>query len=277
MVSLFLSGRLKAPFAAALTAMIVMSPIPTAEAQPLNAPLSSKAIDAALATRLAFVKTGDPGADAAALAGLQGLSRELFRRTSLEPEAPAAVDPETDDLSVYQFLYWPVVAGAAPPSDQAAAAIESFMRFGGLLVFDTRDDERAVAGAMTPEREALTAILRRLDIPPLAPLPPDHVLLRSFYLLPDLPGRMTANPIWVQAGEGPNDSVTPIIIGGRDWAGAWASDALARPLFPMTQGGERTRVIAIRAGVNMVMVAFTGNYKLDQVHTPILLQRLGNE
>ena len=62
------------------------------------------------------------------------------------------------------------------------------MRFGGLIVFDTRDDERAVAGTETPEREALQAILRRLDIPPLTPLPPDHVLLRSFYLLPDLPG-----------------------------------------------------------------------------------------
>ena len=88
---------------------------------------------------------------------------------------------------------------------------------------------------------------------------------------------MVAGHVWVQAGEGPNDSVTPLIIGGRDWAGAWASDALARPLFPMTQGGERARAVAMRAGINMAMVAFTGNYKLDQVHTPILLERLGRE
>ncbi len=45
----------------------------------------------------------------------------------------------------------------------------------------------------------------------------------------------------------------------------------------MTQGGERARGVAMRAGVNMAMVAFTGNYKLDQVHTPILLERLGRE
>ena len=32
---------------------------------------------------------------------------------------------------------------------------------------------------------------------------------------------------------------------------------------------------AYRAGVNIVMVAFTGNYKSDQVHAPVLLQRLG--
>ncbi len=276
-VALFMSGRLKAPFAAALALAAAATPAPRAFAQPLDSPLASKAVEAALATRLAYVETGDPETDAVAAAGLQGLTRELRRRTSLEPEAPDAVNPETDDLSVYQFLYWPVAPGAAPPSDDAVAAIETFMRFGGLLVFDTRDDERAVAGAMTPEREALQAILRRLDIPPLAPLAPDHVLLRSFYLLADLPGRMIANPVWVQAGDGPNDSVTPIIIGGRDWAGAWASDALSRPLYPMTQGGERARGVAMRAGVNMAMVAFTGNYKLDQVHTPILLERLGRE
>ncbi len=276
-VALFLSGRLRTPAAAAIAAVMLAGPFPRAEAQPLDAAIAPKALDATLATRLAFVETGDPTTDAASLAGLQGLTRELERRTSLEPAAPAAIDPETDDISVYQFLYWPIVAGAPTPSDQAVASVESFMRFGGLIVFDTRDDERAVAGTETPEREALQAILRRLDIPPLTPLPPDHVLLRSFYLLPDLPGRMVAGHVWVQAGEGPNDSVTPLIIGGRDWAGAWASDALARPLFPMTQGGERARAVAMRAGINMAMVAFTGNYKLDQVHTPILLERLGRE
>jgi len=31
---------------------------------------------------------------------------------------------------------------------------------------------------------------------------------------------------------------------------------------------------AYRAGINIAMVAYTGNYKADQVHTPILLQRL---
>lgn len=277
LAALVLSGRLRAPFAAMVAALTLGAAAPPAEAQPLDAPVSDKAADAALATRLAYVRTGDPEADRAAAAGLEALTRELIERTSLEPAAPAGVDPETDDLSVYQFLYWPIAAGAEAPSEAAAASIEAFMRFGGLLVFDTRDDERAVGGAETPERAALQAILRRLDLPALAPAPPDHVLLRSFYLLPDLPGRMIAGPVWVQAGDGPNDSVTPIIIGGRDWAGAWASDVAARPLYPMAFGGERAREIAYRAGINMVMVALTGNYKSDQVHTPILLERLGRE
>jgi hypothetical protein len=277
LVALFLSGRLRAPMMAMAALGALGAAAPAARAQPLDQPIDAKAAEAALATRLAFVRTGDPETDRAAKAGLEALTRKLIERTSLEPAAPASVDPETDDLSVYQFLYWPITAGADAPAEAAVAQVETFMRFGGLLVFDTRDDERAVGGVETPERAALQAILSRLDVPPLAPLPPDHVLLRSFYLLPDLPGRMIAGPVWAQAGEGPNDSVTPIIIGGRDWAGAWASDAAARPLYPMASGGERTREIAYRAGVNMVMVALTGNYKSDQVHTPILLERLGRE
>jgi hypothetical protein len=37
----------------------------------------------------------------------------------------------------------------------------------------------------------------------------------------------------------------------------------------------RQREIALRAGVNLVMYALTGNYKADQVHVPALLERLG--
>lgn len=275
--ALLLSGRLRVPFAAFIAVSFFGAVPAPADAQPLDAPISDKAIEAALSTRLAYVRTGDPETDRAAEAGLEALTRELIQRTSLEPAAPAGVDPETDDLTVYQFLYWPIAAGADAPSETAVANIEAYMRFGGLLVFDTRDDERAVSGAETPEREALRAILGSVDLPALTPLPPDHVLLRSFYLLPDLPGRMIAGTLWVQAGDGPNDSVTPVIIGGRDWAGAWASDQAARPLYPMAAGGERARELAYRAGINMVMVALTGNYKSDQVHTPILLERLGRE
>ncbi len=273
--ALLLSGRVR--FAAAVLAVICVAPNAPVRAQPLDTPIDEISVDAALSTHLAYVRTGDPAIDRISQTGLAALSRELTRRTAVEPAAPIGVDPETDDLSVFQFLYWPLTPGAAAPSPGALANIENYMRFGGLVVFDTRDDERAVPGVVTPERQALQAILQNVDMPPLAPTPTDHVLMRSFYLLNDLTGRMSLNPVWVQAGDGPNDSVTPVIIGGRDWAGAWASDELGRPILPMAQGGERAREYAIRVGVNMVMVALTGNYKSDQVHTPILLERLGHE
>ncbi len=278
--TLWLAGKLRFPGAATAALLaLALAPLtaPDARAQePLNAPIDAQTEETALLTRLAYVKTGDPAMDRLSAQALAGLSRELYRRTSLEPGPPVAVDPEADDLSVYPFLYWPIVPGAAAPSEAALANIENFMRFGGLILFDTRDDERAISSGATLEGQALQRILAQLNIPPLTPIPSEHVLTRSFYLLPDLPGRVRNNPVWVAAETvGANDGVTPVIIGGRDWAGAWATDDIGRPLRPMGRGGERARELAYRAGINIVMVAFTGNYKSDQVHMPILLERLG--
>lgn len=281
-LALLLSGRLPlrparmAAFAGAIfLAGTVLTP-ESARAQPLDPDIDPVAADAALATRLAYVETGDPTIDQLSEQGLAALSRELVRRTAIEPAPPAAINLDTDDLSVYSFLYWPIAPGAETPSDAALANIENFMRFGGLILFDTRDDERSVGAGTTPESEALQRILSQLNIPPLTPVDENHVLMRSFYLLNSLVGRMNNNPVWVEAdSSGANDGVTAIIIGGRDWAGAWASDSFGRPARPMGPGGPRAREFAYRAGVNMVMVAYTGNYKSDQVHTPILLQRLG--
>ena len=65
-------------------------------------------------------------------------------------------------------------------------------------------------------------------MPPLAPLTTDHVLARAFYLLQDFPGRFTGDTVWVQRDQDrTNDSVSPVIIGGNDWAAAWAVDGRA--------------------------------------------------
>ena len=281
LATLALAGKLRLPrrsaAAAGLALAVFVIPEGDVLAQPLDQPIDPAAMDAALTTRLAYVKTGDPALDRLSAQALAGLSRELYRRTALEPGPPAGVNPETDDLSVYPFLYWPIAAGAEAPSEAALANIENFMRFGGLILFDTRDDERALGPGSTPEGEALQRVLSQLNVPALAPVDADHVLARSFYLLPGgLYGRSNNNPVWVASETaGANDGVTPIIIGGRDWAGAWAVDQFGRPMRGVDGGNPRLREYAYRSGVNIVMVAFTGNYKSDQVHTPILLERLG--
>ncbi|MEM9014432.1 MAG: DUF4159 domain-containing protein [Pseudomonadota bacterium] len=282
LLTLLLSGRLPfrgvaaAGFVILTAAGLAATPAPTA-AQPLDQAVDIIARDAALETRLAFVRTGDPAVDRISEQGLAALSRQLYRRTSVEPAPPTGVDLGRDDLSLYPFLYWPITADATMPDDAALANVENFMRFGGLILFDTRDDERAIGGALTPEREALRRILGRLDIPPLEPVDTDHVLARSFFLIDDLHGRVEGNPVWVQAegASAANDGVTPVIIGGRDWAGAWATNDIGQPSRPMGVRGYNARELSYRAGINIVMVAFTGNYKSDQVHTPILLERLG--
>lgn len=278
LATLFLSGKLRLAPAALALAFAVSCPADVGAA-PVESAIDAKSMSSALKTRLAYVRTGDSEVDRISERGLSTLTFELIRRTALEPAPPIAVDPETDELSVYPLLYWPVVRDAGAPSDAALANIENFMRFGGLIIFDTRDDERAIGGATTPERAALQEILRNINVPPLAPLGTEHVLRKSFYLLGDLSGRTRGAEIWVQDGGAANDGVTPLIIGGRDWAGAWATDEFGRPLRPLRGVGDCGRNVsaqecAIRSGINMAMVAFTGNYKADQVHAPILLQRL---
>ena len=102
------------------------------------------------------------------------------------------------------------------------------------------------------------------------------MLGRAFYLLQEFPGRYTGAPLWVErASDRVNDGVSPVIAGGHDWAAAWAMDADQHPMFAVVPGGKRQRELAYRFGVNLVMYVLTGNYKADQVHTPTILNRLG--
>lgn len=247
-------------------------------------------IQAANNTVLAYVDTGNARLDDVSRAGLLGLSTELFRRTSVEPVEPVGVNLETDELSLYPFLYWPVTDTLRMPSEAAFEKVNSFLRGGGLILFDTKDSNigRGLSGG-TPNGKMLQQLARNLDIPALEPVPEDHVLTRAFYLLQDFPGRYANANVWVEAAppdaelvEGMpfrnlNDGVTPVVIGGNDWASAWAITQNGRFAYPVGRGvsGERQREIAIRFGVNLIMHVLTGNYKSDQVHVPALLDRLG--
>ena len=130
--------------------------------------------------------------------------------------------PGEDALSFYPLLYWPILPEAPAPSAAAVAALNDFMRQGGIILMDTRDQgsgEGMAAGA----RAALRRVTRDLAIPPLVPVPEDHVLNRAFYLLNELPGRFAGGQVWVARDQDrANDSVSPVILGGHDWAAAWA-------------------------------------------------------
>ena len=91
--------------------------------------------------------------------------------------------------------------------------------------------------------------LRRLtagiNIPPLVPVPPDHVLTKSFYLMHEFPGRWNGGTLWVEPAEDHvNDGVSSVIVGGNDWAGAWAVDEDGQPLYAVVPGGEQQREMA---------------------------------
>ncbi|PWJ22242.1 DUF4159 domain-containing protein [Jannaschia seohaensis] len=281
--SLWLGGRLRRGVTAALFLASAAALAPSFPAQAQDNPVVPSEVS------LAYVITGDIRLDETSEAGLRGLSEVLTRRTSVEPIAPTGVNLETDELAFLPLLYWPVTADQPLPSSDAYAKLNRYLRGGGMIVFDTRDANLGGFGSSSPASVRLRDLAAPLDIPPLEPLPADHVMTRSFYLIQDFPGRFASRDVWVEASpeveqiEGMpfrnlNDGVTPVVIGANDWAAAWAIDSQGRALLPVGRGyaGEQQREIAYRWGVNLVMHVLSGNYKSDQVHVPALLDRLGN-
>ena len=274
--SLALRGLVRLGAAAATAgAVLVVLAAPPAYAQQDD----DFVLKATLETRLAYVRTGDDGLDEISRAGLVGLGATLRARTSIEPAPPMGIDIDRDEIIFFPLIYWPMSATQPPLRPRALAKVDHYLKTGGIILFDTRDQNARLSGNIGgggPGAKQLRKLLGGLNVPPLQPVPAEHVLTRAFYLMQDFPGRWTGGPLWVERHEGGvNDGVSSLIIGSHDWAAAWAIDQQRRPMFAVVPDGERQREQAYRFGINLVMYAMTGNYKADQVHLPAILERLG--
>jgi hypothetical protein len=292
LVSIWLMGgaplRRKGAIAAfAIVGMLSFAAVPPHAGAAESPPVSERHTDAALSTRLAYVATGDSSVDETSKLGLTALTRVLAARTSAELADPVALDPGRDELAFYPLIYWPIVAGLPQPQSDARTRIAAFMKNGGTMIFDTRDALTArPGGPPTAEALWLRGLLEGVDVPELEPVPHDHVLTKTFYLLDRIVGRTAIGQTWVEALPPPDlndhaqrparagDSVSPIIIASDDLAAAWAEDADRRPMYSLIPGGARQRELALRSGVNLVIYTLTGNYKADQVHAKDILERL---
>jgi hypothetical protein len=287
-----LAGLLRRRTAPAVIAFALIVGGLLAAPSPIRAENSDDfAMRAVSQTRLAYVVTGNNDVDQIVKAGLSGLTLFLAQRTALEAGDPVGIDIARDELAFFPLIYWPIVPGTAKPPQDALNKIDAYMKQGGTVLFDTRDAIEAGPGengaSQTPGMQALRDILSSLDVPELEPVPREHVLTKTFYLLRDFPGRFTNGQTWVEtlprededeSAQRPargGDGVSPIIITSNDLAGAWAIRADGQPMLPLTPGEPKQREFAFRAGVNIVMYTLTGNYKADQVHAPALIERLG--
>jgi len=283
LISLLLRGLLRSSGpAAAVTPALAIGLIavglvyaPPAVAQEAN---DARALEATLMTRLAYVVTGDDRIDETSRAGLLGLTRVLERRTSVEAGAPLGIRLGRDDMAFFPLIYWPITPTQPNLSAEAVYQVNDFLTHGGTILFDLREASGGAVlfGGGSRGTQDLQRLTQGITIPPLEPVPTDHVLRKSFYLMEDFPGRFVGGTLWLEApGETVNDGVASILIGSNDWAGAWAVNELGRPLNAVVPGGPRQREMAYRFGINLVMYALTGNYKADQVHIPFILERLG--
>ena len=234
-------------------------------------------VEATRSIHLAYVVTGSKGVDAVSRAGLIGLSWVLRQRTSVEPGLPVGVNPEEDSLVLYPLIYWPITNEQPLLSDRGLANIEHYLTVGGMILLDTRDQ----TGSAQPQNNIRQSpalfrqMLKNLNLPALSVVSQGHALTQSFYLMDRFPGRWDNGEVWVEEYEGGvNDGVSSLVVGGNDWAGAWALSPSGEPLFPVVPGGEKQRELAFRFGVNIMMYSLTGNYKADQVHISTILRRL---
>lgn len=273
-ISLVLRGLLWLPWrraGAAIGTVIAIGLAAPATLAQDSAAGDQRILQATLETHLAYVITQVPEVDRTSADGLRGLTLILNRRTAVEAAEPLGVDLEADELSVFPLLYWPITRQQRSPSRDVVQRLNAYLANGGTILFDTGDEGGTAGGSGLLRRLAY-----ELNVPPLVPVPPDHVLTKAFYLMQEFPGRWAGGTIWVEQPDSRvNDGVSAVIVGGNDWAGAWAIDDAGRPVNAIVPGGELQREMAYRFGVNLVMYALTGNYKADQVHVPAILERLG--
>ena len=178
--------------------------------------------------------TGDQNIDEISRLGLDGLGRLLSVRTAVEPGRPMGVNILTDEIAFYPVLYWPVLPDAKALPEATLAKIDAYMKQGGLIIFDTQDYGRGLAGSgVTPGvgKSALQRIIGKLDVPRLEPVPENHVLTKAFYLLRNFPGR------W-DGGQ----------LGSRRWRGSGQDRAAARASPTASPRSSSLRMISPRRG-----------------------------
>ena len=205
---------------------------------------------------------------------LRRLLWEVEKRTSIEvvPEAAPVRLTDAGELHRRPLLYLAGDRAFPLPPDEDLARLRRHLGMGGMLIIDSA--EGRAGGGFDQSVRALCA--RVLPGHPLARLPEDHVLYRSFYLLRLPVGRVLALPYLeaVLLGGGPGRAGrAAVVYSQNDLGGAWARDRFGQWGYDVVPGGELQREQALRLGVNLAMYALCLDYKADQAHVPFIMRR----
>ncbi len=199
---------------------------------------------------------------------LQRLGWELEVRTSIDiaRDNPVPVSLSSDKLFDTPFLYLAGDRRFLLPNPKEIEALRRFLTFGGFLFIDSA--EGRVGGDFDAAvRELVSEVFPG---PGFAPLPDDHVIFKSFYLLNSVAGRVAVSPILEALM---HDGRAAVVYSQNDLGGAWAKDNFGNFVYQCYPDGEAQREHAFRLGINLAMYALCLDYKTDQVHVPFILKR----
>jgi hypothetical protein len=196
------------------------------------------------------------------------LAWEVRKRSSVEPILePGRAKLDKASLFRSPFVYWRGSEEFPRLSDAAIEGLRKYIHRGGFILIDD-----ATAGADGFDRAVRRALLRAFPALPLKPIPADHTIYRSFYLLQRPVGRVRG-PEFLE-GITYGDRIA-IVYSRHDLGGALERDKLGAWSQAVVPGGEGQRERAIRLGVNLVLYALCTDYKDDQVHAPFIMRRRG--
>jgi len=198
---------------------------------------------------------------------LRRLGWELARRTSIETTPdPVPLRLEAPGLHRHPWLYLAGDGPMPPLGEPERAALRRHLQYGGFLLVDAADGSEGGGfdGSVRAE------LARVLPAAPLKPVPQQHVLYKSFYLLDRQGGRTLVKP-WLEAQS--LDGRLAVVYSQNDLGGAWARSELGDWEYPCSPGGEPQREQAFRLGVNLAMYALCTDYKDDAVHLPFIMKR----
>ena len=220
-------------------------------------PLQTQAADEIPQESLAYIRTGYADVDQNSAKGLAFITKTLAQRTNATLGAVRGVTLGEESLSPYPLVYFPLVGAVPNLNDKAWFALQQYIAHDGALLIDTRTGQDPLGDVESVPQ--LQSLLRSLGAMPLVALPPKHLLLRSYYLLPTLEGKFPTSVVLPAPAVG-NDVVAGVLLTSNDFAQSWAL-------------GNNEK--AFRSGANVVLYALTGTYKNDQIHLKAVLERLG--
>lgn len=187
----------------------------------------------------------------------QTLAREVSHRTSIELEVkPSGFSQLAPEALQDPWLWAHDVSAITTASGQLKTELAIWLKRGGFLVIEQQlSDEKL---------KKLTENLARGEAAVWLPLPPDHEIMRSFYLLDALPS--CGSEIWRGFQYDGRLAILTVPYG--------FLSTLKDRGQPAACANPPDQERSVRVFVNLIMVALATDYKKDQIHLPEILKRL---